>query len=154
MSTYKIDPKKDVLQMSEEEFRQGVLKLQQLLGELNYVRHKCRYDIEFAVKKVARLVNYPHERVFYMIYKIIQYLVRYKDIGIHYDRDCNKDKKVIAITDASVGSEYDAQSRIGVILWYGMNILMFILTRAQTDVYHQQKQSFMPFMKAMQTQKR
>lgn len=57
-----------------------------------------------------------------MIYKIIQYLVRYKDIGIHYDRDCNKDKKVIAITDASVGSEYDAQSRIGVILWYGMNI--------------------------------
>lgn len=122
MSTYKIDPKKDVLQMSEEEFRQGVLKLQQLLGELNYVRHKCRYDIEFAVKKVARLVNYPHERVFYMIYKIIQYLVRYKDIGIHYDRDCNKDKKVIAITDASVGSEYDAQSRIGVILWYGMNI--------------------------------
>ncbi|CAI4054592.1 uncharacterized protein SKDI_01G0670 [Saccharomyces kudriavzevii IFO 1802] len=121
-STYKIDPKKDELQMSDKEFRQGVLKLQQLLGELNYVRYKCRYDIEFAVKKVARLVNYPHEQVFYMIYKIIQYLARHKNIGIHYDRDLDKDKKIIGITDASVGSEYDAQSRIGVIIWYGRNI--------------------------------
>lgn len=121
-SIYRIDPKKGELKMTEKEYKDGVLKLQQLLGELNYVRYKCRYDVEFAVKKVARLVNFPHEQVFYMIYKIIQYLVQHANIGIHYDRDLNKDKKITTITDASVGTEYDAQSRIGVIIWYGKNI--------------------------------
>lgn len=121
-SIYRVDPKKGELKMTEKEYKDGVLKLQQLLGELNYVRYKCRYDVEFAVKKVARLVNFPHEQVFYMIYKIIQYLVQHTNIGIHYDRDLNKDKKITTITDASVGTEYDAQSRIGVIIWYGKNI--------------------------------
>ncbi|CAI4035160.1 hypothetical protein SMKI_12G3050 [Saccharomyces mikatae IFO 1815] len=57
-----------------------------------------------------------------MIYKTIQYLVQHTNIGVHYDRDLNKDKKITTIADASVGTEYDAQSIIGVIIWYEKNI--------------------------------
>ncbi|CAI1666305.1 hypothetical protein SEUBUCD646_0M02550 [Saccharomyces eubayanus] len=46
----------------------------------------------------------------------------YTKTGTQQVRDLNKDKKITTITDASVGTEYDAQSRIGVIIWYGKNI--------------------------------
>ena len=36
ISIYKIDPRKGELKMTEKEYKDGVLKLQQLLGELNY----------------------------------------------------------------------------------------------------------------------
>ena len=70
---YKLNPKNDELIMSKDEYKKKVKYLQQVIGELNYIRSRGRIDLEFPVGKIARLVLYPHKKVFEIIEKILKY---------------------------------------------------------------------------------
>jgi len=107
--------------------------LQKLNGVLNYIRSRCRYDVEFAANKLARSINYPQEKTFKMGYKILKYLCNSKDLQLTFNRETEKEPSIVVLTDASLGSEYDNKSRIGIMVWFGNNLYK-VISRATSSI--------------------
>ena len=122
VSTYDVNPLTDPLDLSENELKREVKRLQEKLGRLNYIRTHDRPDIEFAVGKIARYVLYPHKQVINAVNKIIRYLYRTKDRPLIFRRE-EEPRRITVFTDSSHVTEYDLLSRHGVlgIFFFGRN---------------------------------
>ena len=131
VTDYNIDTD-EVNQLSMNEKKKKKKELQQIIGIVNYIRSRCRSDIEFATNKLARLVEFPTAKVFYMGYKILKYLFLTKDLALTFYRNQDFSKKITVMTDASLGNEYDLKSRMGVIIWYGDNLYKIISKATRT----------------------
>ena len=118
---YTINPKTDTLIMNKSTLKAKIKWLQVLIGKLNYIRTRGRLDIEFALGKLSRLVLFPHPKVIRAAKKLLKYVYDTRDIGITLKRDDKNSLDITVITDASLGSEFDLKSRLGVIIWIGNN---------------------------------
>ena len=119
---YKLNPKNEDLIMKKDEYKKKVKYLQELIGKLNYIRSRGRIDLEFPVSKIARLVLYPHKKVFEIIEKILKYVYTTKDMKIVFRREEYKNLlNITVISDASLASEFDLKSRCGALIWIGNN---------------------------------
>lgn len=125
LRNYDINPKKDKLVITKEDYKRRVKYLQEIIGKLNYIRSRGRIDIEYAVGKLARLAMYPHDNVIKAAMRILQYVYNTRNLGLTFTRDetMTKDITITIITDASLATEYDLKSRGGVIIWIGNNMI-------------------------------
>ena len=121
VSTYDVNPLTDPLDLSENELKREVKRLQEKLGRLNYIRTHDRPDIEFAVGKIARYVVYPHKKVIDAVNKIIRHVYQTKDRPLIFRRE-EEPRRITVFTDSSHVTEYDLLSRHGVLgIFFGRN---------------------------------
>ena len=114
VSTYDINPLTEPLDLSENELKREVKRLQGKLGRLNYIRTHGWPDIEFAVGKVARYVVYPHKKVIDAVNKIIRHVYQTKDRPLIFRRE-KEPRRITVFTDSYHATEYDLLSRHGVL---------------------------------------
>ncbi|EDO15227.1 Tkp4 protein [Vanderwaltozyma polyspora DSM 70294] len=119
--------------LSESRKKEMTKKLQIMSGIINYILTRCRYDIAFAANKLARIVNSPNEQSIKIAHKILKYLFTTKNQKLIYLRENGSKPIIEIITDASLGTEWDHKSRIGVMVWYGRNLYK-VISRATTSI--------------------
>ncbi|EDO14972.1 Tkp4 protein, partial [Vanderwaltozyma polyspora DSM 70294] len=119
--------------LSEIRKKEITKNLQIMAGIINYILTRCRYDIAFAANKLARSVNTPNEQSIKIAHKILKYLFTTKDRKLIYRRETGSKPKINIVTDASLGTEWDYKSRIGIMVWYGRNLYK-VISRATTSI--------------------
>ncbi|EDO15123.1 Tkp4 protein [Vanderwaltozyma polyspora DSM 70294] len=119
--------------LSEARKKEITKKLRIMSGIINYIMTRCRYDIAFAANKLARIVNSPDEQSIKIAQKILKYLLTTKNQRLIYRRETVSKPIINIVIDASLGTEWDFKSRIGVMVWYGRNLYK-VISRATTSI--------------------
>lgn len=91
--------------------------LQVLIGKHNYIKTRGRLDIKFALGKLSHLVLVFHPKVIKVAKKILKYIYDTRDIKRNEENELD----ITVITGASLGSDFDLKSQLGIIVWIGKN---------------------------------
>ncbi|CCE64754.1 hypothetical protein TPHA_0I02520 [Tetrapisispora phaffii CBS 4417] len=124
---------KNIDSMDTKTRSKKINELQKINGVINYIRSRCRYDVEFAANKLARSVNFPADNVFYMADKLMNYIFQTKSEKLVFTRETTDNPAITLLSDASLGTEHDMKSRMGIMLWYGENLYK-VISRASSAV--------------------
>lgn len=75
VSKYKINPKEDEVILTSTELKDGIKRMQKIVGKPNYIRTMGRLDIDFTAGKLTRLVLYSHKKVMKMAEKLLMCII-------------------------------------------------------------------------------
>ena len=91
------------MSIDNEQDAELIKKYQQIVGALLYCATNTRPDVAYSVGVLCRAMSRPTTPLYKAALRVLYYLVRHADIGLHYEADPSA---IIAYSDSDLGTQH------------------------------------------------